>query len=129
MSIFNRLFGKAKPKREPIKGMRGTGGKLSPNSQPFDRWAGLTEEESQSFLDGDPMMMHSSCIGLCQYHPATSDLMIEFKDESLGMVTGRYLYLGVPREKVIEFLRAGSKGRWVSLTLVWPKPGWPFKRL
>ena len=30
---------------------------------------GMSEEEAEGFLTGDPMLMRSSCIGYCQYHP------------------------------------------------------------
>jgi hypothetical protein len=127
MSIFDFFRGGKKPptSRLPVKGLRGTGGKSAPTAQPYDRWAGLTEEESQSFLSGDPMVMHSSCIGLAQY--TAGHLMIEFYDEATGAVTGKYLYLDVPKEMVVKFLQAGSKGAWVSVNLVQTK--WPYRKL
>lgn len=125
MSIFDRFFGKRKPPR--IGGLKGAGIARTPGGD--YKHAHLTEEESAGFLDeGDlltPSDVRSSCIYEVQFFKADNKLMVTFHKD--GKPTHSYLYSGITRGMMVEFLRAGSKGSWISTQIV--HAGYPFTRL
>lgn len=126
MGIFDYFRGrKAKP--SPIRGLKGAGIPRKPGGE--YKHAHLTEEESLGFLDGGDLLtptdVRSSCIYEVQFHKDAGQLMVTFHKD--GRPTHSYLYSGVTREMMIEFLRAGSKGSWISTQIV--HAGFAFTRL